>query len=121
MKVRAIDFIVTVVSDADRAKAFYEGVLGLKSTGFGDENWIEFDTHPVSFGLDAAPLITESPSKTAVALAVDDVAAAVEELRQKGVTILAEPFESPVCFVAVIADPDGNPIYLHKRKDGTVG
>jgi predicted enzyme related to lactoylglutathione lyase len=32
-----------------------------------------------------------------------------------------EPIETPVCFMAVVADPDGNQILIHHRKDGTFG
>jgi hypothetical protein len=32
-----------------------------------------------------------------------------------------EPIETPVCFMAVVADPDANKILLHQRKDGTFG
>jgi predicted enzyme related to lactoylglutathione lyase len=56
-----------------------------------------------------------------VALAVEDVAATVTELRAKGVRIVMEPLESPVCYIAIVADPDGNRIALHQRKNGTYG
>jgi predicted enzyme related to lactoylglutathione lyase len=57
----------------------------------------------------------------AIALAVEDVAAAVEELRGKGVTVETGPHESGVCYSALIRDPDGNLLILHQRKDGTAG
>ena len=50
-----------------------------------------------------------------VALRVADVLEAVTELRSKGVSIVQEPFDSDVCHVAVIEDPDGNAIFLHRR------
>ena len=56
-----------------------------------------------------------------VMLAVDDLAAAVAELRGKGVPVLLEPAESPVCYLAMATDPDGNRVGLHQRKDGTAG
>jgi predicted enzyme related to lactoylglutathione lyase len=56
-----------------------------------------------------------------IALAVEDVWAAVEELRAKGVPVLMEPVESPVCYQASVQDPDGNQLILHQRKDGTAG
>jgi predicted enzyme related to lactoylglutathione lyase len=52
---------------------------------------------------------------------VPDLAAAVEELRGQGVRILVAPWETAVCHKAFIADPFGNPICLHRRKDGTAG
>ena len=45
--------------------------------------------------------------------------AAVEELRAKGVEVLLEPWETRD--KAYVADPFGNPICLHQRKDGTAG
>jgi predicted enzyme related to lactoylglutathione lyase len=50
-----------------------------------------------------------------VALAVADVRATVAELRAAGVPIVMEPWESPVCWLALIADPDGNRLWLHQR------
>ena len=57
----------------------------------------------------------------AVTLAVADVTAAVGDLRAQGVSILIEPWETAVGHKAFIADPFGNPICLHQRKDGTAG
>lgn len=56
-----------------------------------------------------------------VALAVDDRAAAVEELKAKGAPIIEGPHESPVCHMVGVIDPDGNRILFHQRKDGTAG
>lgn len=118
MKVRAIDFVVTGVSDVRRSKEFYRDVLGIEDEIlFEDETWVEFDTRPVALALTQPA----SERNTMVALAVADVREAVEELRQKGVTVVREPFDTPVCVMAIIADPDGNPILLHQRKDGTAG
>jgi predicted enzyme related to lactoylglutathione lyase len=61
------------------------------------------------------------PGVGAVALAVDDVRAAVAELRGKGVRIVVEPVETADCWLAIVADPDGNLVYVHQRKDGTAG
>ena len=56
-----------------------------------------------------------------VALAVDDVPKAIATCRKRRVKILIEPVETRVCWMAWIADPDGNRICLHSRKDGTAG
>jgi predicted enzyme related to lactoylglutathione lyase len=37
------------------------------------------------------------------------------------VKILIEPVETRVCWMAWIADPAGNRLCLHSRKDGTAG
>ena len=56
-----------------------------------------------------------------VAIAVDDVTKAIEELRAKRVTVAMDASETSVCFTGMIVDPDGNNIWLHQRKDGTAG
>jgi predicted enzyme related to lactoylglutathione lyase len=120
MRVRAIDFVVVNISDMARSVSFYRDTLGVDFPLWEDTpRWHEFQTAPVAFALredKGAPGVN-----AAIALAVEDVAAAVEELRGKGVRILLEPRESEVCYAAMIQDPDGNLLLLHQRKDGTAG
>ena len=124
MKARAVDFVSYVVSDMDRSEAFYRDVLGLDvevprgEPGTRASGYMEFDAGGVAISLVALP---EPHPNAIVALAVEDLDAAVEELRGKGVPIAMERIESPVCFMAVVADPDGNKILLHQRKNGTFG
>lgn len=61
------------------------------------------------------------PPRGAVALAVADVAAALEELKAASMTVITDPNESPVCHFASVLDPDGNSLWIHHRKDGPVG
>ena len=120
MKVRAIDFVAVNVSDMERAKRFYRETLGMDFPIWDDTpRWQEFQSEPVAFALrEDRP---GAGSNAAIALAVEDVSAAVEELRAKGVTIEGGPFEAGVCSSALIRDPDGNLLLLHQRKDGTAG
>ena len=120
MKVRAIDFVVVNVSDMQRSLAFYRETLGMDFPLWEDTpNFQEFDSPPVAMAL---RVDRQNPgANAAIALAVDDVPAALEELRAKGVTILGGPSEFDVCFSALIQDPDGNILLLHQRKDGTAG
>ena len=123
MKVRAIDYVELSVADMDRALRFYRDTLGMDFPLSGgdnmDWNWKEFDSPPVALALDSDA--RPAPGQVTLALAVDDVAAAVEELRAKGVPIVVEPRDQGVCYAAVIRAPDGNEIGLHQRKDGTAG
>ncbi len=123
MKIRGVDFIGYHVSDAKKSVAFYRDILGLKmleDSSDIEKGWVEFQIGTVTFDLLGFDKSSAGKS-SGLALAVDDVKKAVDELRAKGVKIVQELYETPVCHGAGIADPDGNQIYLHQRKDGTAG
>lgn len=124
MQVRAIDFIVVQVKDMGQAVAFYRDTLGLTPLDDPGKTWAEFEAGNATIALSAfgesAPGAAEAGT-ISFALAVPDVTAAVEELKGKQVPILMETFETGVCWDAAIADPGGNRIWLHQRKDGTAG
>jgi predicted enzyme related to lactoylglutathione lyase len=104
-----------------RSEAFYRDVLGLEVAvpwGGPGKRFPEFEAGGTTVSLTSLPQL---PSGAIVALAVEDARAAVEELRAQGVQIVMEPLETGVCFMALIADPDGNQILVHQRKDGTAG
>jgi predicted enzyme related to lactoylglutathione lyase len=127
MKPRAVDFISYVVTDLDRSEPFYRDVLGLNVSGPRGEpgtqgnGFMEFEAGGTVISLLNTMAEVPLHPNGIVALAVDDVAEAVEELRGKGATIAMDVIETPVCYMAVVADPDDNKILLHQRKDGTAG
>ncbi|MET0262998.1 MAG: VOC family protein [Rariglobus sp.] len=120
--IRVLEFAFTgyPVTDVARARAFYEGVLGLK-TGqvWEDENhsWIEYDlgghTLAITNGSDQWKPSSDGP---AIALEVEDFDAAVAAFKKQGVDFTVEPIATPMCHLTVIKDPDGNSIAIHKRK-----
>lgn len=123
MKITEIAFTGYSVTDMKRAKAFYEGVLGLtKSRGFGqhngDDQWAEYDIGPACLALIAGGGDKWPPhaAGTAAALEVDDFDGYLAKLREHGVKITWEPQDSPMCRMVVVADPDGNWVVLHQRK-----
>ncbi|HET9333183.1 MAG TPA: VOC family protein [Gemmatimonadota bacterium] len=124
MKAKAVDFISYSVTDMDRSEAFWRDVLGLDvevargKPGTRANGYMELDAGGVAIGLVAMP---QPHPNAIVALAVDHVGEAVGELRSKGIEISMDTIETPVCWMAVVADPDGNRILLHQRKDGTSG
>ena len=124
MKARVVDFVSYSVTDMERSEAFYRDVLGLEievprgAPGTRAAGFMEFDAGGTTIGRVILPQLHPN---AIVALAVEDVGAAVEELRGQDVPINMEPIETPVCFMAVVADPDGNQILLHQRKNGTFG
>jgi predicted enzyme related to lactoylglutathione lyase len=124
MQVRGVDFVLLGVSDVERAKAFYQDTLGLTPAAAWPPSWYEFDAGSTTIAIGKPPPQAPQPpyqGGTTFALAVPDAKAAMEELRAKGVKVLQDVDESPVCFMGLIADPDGNSIWIHQRKDGTAG
>jgi predicted enzyme related to lactoylglutathione lyase len=122
MKVIEIAFTGYSVTDLPRARAFYEGTLGLKeSRVFGDANaaWVEYDIGPGTLAItNMAPDWKPSRGGGAIALEVEDFEAAIARLKTRGVAFVSGPFATPVCQMAVVADPDGNSITIHRRKAG---
>lgn len=120
MKIIEIGFTGYPVTDLKRARAFYEGVLGLTQTHvFGDDEmaWIEYDIGPGTLAIcKGAPEWEPSSGGGIVGLEVEDFDVAVAHLREAGVEFATEPVETPVCRMAWIRDPDGNAITIHKRK-----
>lgn len=122
MKILEIAFTGYCVTDMNRARAFYEGVLGLQvSRTWGEEgnpNWVEYDIGAGCLAVikGDGDLWKPSPNGTAAALEVDDFQAYVTKVKEVGVTIAIDTYESPVCWMITLADPDGNRIVIHKRK-----
>jgi len=123
MKVTEIAFSCYPVTDMARARAFYEGVLGLQPSMTAGEpggmEWTEYDIANGTLSLGAgAPEWKPTSSGCSVGLEVEDFDAAIAELKKSGVTFHMEPFETPVCRMAFVLDPDGNALCIHKRKPG---
>ena len=47
---------------------------------------------------------------------VENFDEAIKRLKNQGVPFAAEPFETPCCHMAVVHDPDGNKLMIHKLK-----
>ncbi len=122
MKIAEIAFSSYPVTDIGRARAFYEGVLGLKVTmesDMGDQgHWIEYDIGPGTLGIGRYPGWNPTGDGCTVGLEVENFDRAVADLHTAGVTIKMGPLETPVCHMAMISDPDGNTLIIHKRKPG---
>jgi predicted enzyme related to lactoylglutathione lyase len=123
--VRALDFVMYNAKDVKKTRAFYQKFFGFQPGEEWEEFWTEFATEPLTLCLNA-PDPSRGPEwdwrgAACVALAVDDVPSAVEKCREHGVKVLIEPVETSVCWMAWIADPDGNRVCLHSRKNGTAG
>lgn len=118
MDVQRTDFVGVAVTDRARAVAFYGDTLGLRRNQLAHEEWPEFETGNLTILLNTPEQtgVPFSPSSTAIALRVPDVAVAMRELEAKGVTFLfPDVYDSGVCHMAFFKDPDGNALILHHR------
>ena len=122
IKITEVAFVAYPISDIARARNFYENVLGLSPGGMDNEiegmpgkQWIEYELGNMTLAISNAwePSGASGPT---VAFEVPDLDEAVSHLKQAGVTFVADHIESPVCDFALITDPDGNSITIHKRK-----
>lgn len=111
-------FTGTPVRDIKRARAFYEGVLGLKPTmESAGGMWVEYDIGGSTLGIGCyGDVWKPSSDGTCVGFEVDDLAAEVARIKSKGVPVHMDVTDTPICRIAIISDPDGNRILLHKRK-----
>lgn len=123
--VRALDFVMYDTKDLRKTRAFYQKLFGFKRGREWNDFWSEFATAPLTLCLNG-PSKSRDPKwdwhgPACVALAVDDVPAALAACRRRRVKILLGPVETRVCWMAWITDPAGNRLCLHWRKDGTAG
>lgn len=120
LKISEIAFSCYPVTDMARARKFYEAVLGLKPTMTvgepGGMQWTEYDIANGTLSIGAgAPGWKPTAEGCSVGLEVEDFDAAITHLKASGVKFHMEPFATPVCRMALIYDPDGNAICIHKR------
>ena len=118
------------VGDLDRSIAFYTGVLGMRLlrrrdypdgkftlafVGYGDEASSSVIELTYNWGVDRYELGTGFGH---IALEVDDVYRAAEDIKGRGGTILrqAGPMNAGTTIIAFVADPDGYPIELIGRR-----
>jgi catechol 2,3-dioxygenase-like lactoylglutathione lyase family enzyme len=110
-----VDFVAIPSQDAERSRAFYVDMLGLRPDEHGRfEVW----AGETCFGIwEPTRLGREfAPQKNAhLALHVENVEAARRELEANGVEFFGETLDTGVCHMAFFADPDGNDLMLHRR------
>ena len=114
MAVKHIAFTSYPVKDMKRARAFYEGALGLEEGSNYQGQWVEYYLDNGCFAL-----TTYYPGQgSGIAFEVDDVAETLEALVKAGGRIKRDTFQTPVCKMAVLEDPDGNLVMLHAKNPG---
>jgi predicted enzyme related to lactoylglutathione lyase len=127
MRITEIAFTGYPVTAMPRARQFYEGVLNLavaRTWGSAeDPQWVEYDIGGGCLAIVAGGAEEWLPANAgpAAALEVDDFSAWMAHLKQAEVKFLWEPQESPVCWMAVVLDPDENRVVIHQRKPRAAG
>jgi catechol 2,3-dioxygenase-like lactoylglutathione lyase family enzyme len=115
VEVTKLDFVAVPSRDAERSAKFYGETLGLRPDGRAKYEFWAGETclgiwEPEQFGRPFAP-----QKNGHLALHVDDVQAARQELEEKGVEFHGDVLDTGVCHMAFFEDPDGNDLLLHRR------
>ena len=115
MALKAIAFTMYPVTDMARATAFYSDALGLPKGDLESPFWCEFEVGGNTFGIGNFEQVGKAGTAQSLALEIDDVAALRTKLAGMGI-VASEPHELQTCWISVVADPDGNQIWLHQKK-----
>jgi catechol 2,3-dioxygenase-like lactoylglutathione lyase family enzyme len=115
MNITKVDFVAIPSQDAERSRRFYVETLGLRPDEKARFEFWAGDTcfgiwEPATFGLEFAP-----QKNAHLALHVDDVATARQELEAQGIEFAGDVLDTSVCHMAFFVDPDGNDLMLHHR------
>jgi predicted enzyme related to lactoylglutathione lyase len=116
MKIKKIAFVGIPVTDMECARAFYEDVLGLQpDPEMTGQHWTEYS---IGDGTLAIACVGEQwkPSNegTSAALEVENLEEAIARFEEGKIPY--DKVDSPVCRMAIIQDPDGNKLIIHKLK-----
>jgi predicted enzyme related to lactoylglutathione lyase len=122
--IKSVAFFAYPVTDVTRARAFYEGFMGLKTSSVHEiqkmpgVSWIEYDVAGFTLAISNAwpPSGVTGPG---VALEVDDLDAFYHQVETAQVPVSYGPMEAPNCRFFGIKDPDGNHITIHQAKHQT--
>ena len=118
MNVTGVDFVCVPTQNWEQSKEFYGDTLGLeRSKQWGEMPASEFETGSLTIALMQSDAfgIEFAPHSLPIALHVDDVERAREDLEAKGVQFGGDTMDSGVCHMAHFRDPDGNVLMLHHR------
>lgn len=111
MLLRVWDVTFTV-SDLERAANFYESVLGLQKK-YQFSTYVGFDCGGVEIGLVPGDVAGDRVGAPVVDFLVQDVDEACRTLRERGVSFVKEPRDTPWGGrIARFTDPDGNLLQL---------
>ena len=115
-----IAFVVYAVTDIKKARAFYEGVLGLvPNTDFPAQEhsmWIEYNIGSSTLSIGCSPDWKPSSDGAVAGLEAVDFDVVIKKLKAASVPFKLEPQDFPTCKMAVVFDPDKNCVLIHHKK-----
>ncbi len=112
---RGFDFVMYLVDDMSRARAFYERLFGLKPCAFDSQHFVEYDLPDGgTFALANDPSAQREPSGGAM-FGVTDAEAAIASVEKLGGKLLRR-YGGDSCTSGWCADTEGNPFGVHERR-----
>lgn len=117
-EITGVDFVTVPTNDLDAAMAFYGETLGLPRSAYSrEQGYAEFETGNLTLSVVVAENFPFGyhPNPNPIALHVDDVEASRAKMGSRGVVFEGETFDTGVCHMAFLSDPDGNALMLHHR------
>jgi predicted enzyme related to lactoylglutathione lyase len=118
--IKKVAFTMYPVLDIERARNFYEQILGLKLSSLlpaPNGKWVEYDL-PGGGCFAITDMVKEvrpaSDSGGSIAFEVENLDSLIEDLKEKDVKFKLDAFSTPVCKMAVVFDSEGNALILHQ-------
>jgi uncharacterized protein len=112
-----VAYFEIVSPDADRARHFYGELFGWKAEAdpdMGGYALVDTGAGPEAIGGGIGAADASNPPGVRLYMRVEDLPAALDAATALGAATLAEPMDLPGGWgrIAVVADPDGNPVGL---------
>jgi predicted enzyme related to lactoylglutathione lyase len=114
--ISGIDATYYLVKDLDKATAFYTSLLGEASMHVPKMITEWTFTGGETFGIYQPEDAKDWHPSGGILFHVKDINASVEACKALGVTFEDHPDETPMCYMAFGADPEGNNFILHQAK-----
>jgi catechol 2,3-dioxygenase-like lactoylglutathione lyase family enzyme len=118
--IKELAYVCHPSTDIPRARAFYEGLLGLKADLAMEHApgmwWIEYNIGTTA--LVVSNVVPSDPGKggASVALEVADLDATLAATTAAGIIPTIELQDFPPCRMFAIKSPDGHDVMFHQRK-----
>ena len=116
MKTRGIDATFFLVKDMKRARAFYDGLFGMKPATEHAEYWAEYELPDgATFALGNNPS-ADWRSSAGLLLGIEDLEDGMKRVKELGGSVTDVEMNGEKCKAHECIDTEGNYLYLHERK-----